>query len=61
MKTGREWMLGVLLASLIAVAALSFGLIFYRKKYIKEKDPSLPTLTYVFIYTYINLNFICLY
>ncbi|CAG9533178.1 unnamed protein product [Cercopithifilaria johnstoni] len=42
----RSWLLPALLASLLAVVLLSFGTIFYRRKYRKEKDPDLPTLTY---------------
>ncbi|EFO27862.2 hypothetical protein LOAG_00624 [Loa loa] len=41
-----SWVFPVLLASLLAVVLLSFGTIFYRRKYRKEKDPDLPTLTY---------------
>lgn len=44
-KGGNEWMLAILLASLLAIGVLLFGTVFYRKKYIKEKDPELPTLT----------------
>ncbi|VDK28660.1 unnamed protein product [Gongylonema pulchrum] len=45
-KARNEWLLGILLASLLAVGVLLFGTIFYRKKYIKEKDPDLPVFTY---------------
>ncbi|VDM96510.1 unnamed protein product [Thelazia callipaeda] len=42
----RNWMFPILLSSLLAVVLLSFGTFFYRRKYKKEKDPELPTLTY---------------
>uniref|UniRef100_A0A915PYD9 EMI domain-containing protein n=1 Tax=Setaria digitata TaxID=48799 RepID=A0A915PYD9_9BILA len=40
------WLFPALLASLSAVVLLLFGTFFYRRKYKKEKDPDLPTLTY---------------
>ncbi|KAL3998558.1 EMI domain family protein [Acanthocheilonema viteae] len=42
----NSWVFPALLASLLAVVLLSFGTVFYRRKYKKEKDPDLPTLTY---------------
>ncbi|VDM39174.1 unnamed protein product [Toxocara canis] len=42
----RGWLIGVLAVAVSAVVLLLFGTIFYRKKYMKEKDPDLPTLTY---------------
>ncbi|MCP9257988.1 Cell death abnormality protein 1 [Dirofilaria immitis] len=41
-----SWLFPALLASLLAVVVLTFGTFFYRRKYRKEKDPDLPTLTY---------------
>lgn len=41
----NSWVFPALLASLLAVVLLSFGTMFYRSKYRKEKDPDLPTLT----------------
>lgn len=43
----RGWFIGMLAVALSAVVLLLFGTVFYRKKYMKEKDPELPTLTYV--------------
>ncbi|VDK46413.1 unnamed protein product [Anisakis simplex] len=45
-KSGKGWMFGILAVTLSAVVLLLFGTFFYRKKYMKEKDPELPTLTY---------------
>lgn len=42
----RGWFIGMLAVALSAVVLLLFGTVFYRKKYMKEKDPELPTLTY---------------
>ncbi|VDK65134.1 unnamed protein product [Onchocerca ochengi] len=42
----NNWVFSALLASLLAVVVLLFGTFFYRRKYRKEKDPDLPTLTY---------------
>ncbi|VDD93231.1 unnamed protein product [Enterobius vermicularis] len=45
-RSENQWMIPVLIASICVAAILLLGLIFYRKKYMKEKDPDLPTLTY---------------
>lgn len=43
---GNQWMISILIASICVAVILLLGLIFYRKKYMKERDPDLPTLTY---------------
>ncbi|VDO20029.1 unnamed protein product [Brugia timori] len=41
-----SWVFPALLTLLFAVILLSFGTVFYRRKYRKERDPDFPILTY---------------